>query len=151
SYRRANVPDGVSLVVMNTPPNSATSWLRQVLLRFDRSDRLSEIRLRYQFGPAVPRKGESLLDVLNSGKAGAGEAMPARWDGLGAALPRAGRTASSRWRDDYTVRIYSEDAEGAEMVLLDRPAGSTVLEPKPWRFVSRGVKGASVGDTKQAV
>ena len=82
------------------------------MLRFDKNDRVSEIRLRYQLGPAVAKKGESLLDGLNDAKAGAPESVPARWAGLWSDLPRAGKTTSYRWRDDATVRIYSEDAEG---------------------------------------
>jgi hypothetical protein len=150
-YRRADVPGGVSVVVMTTPPSTATVWVRQVMLRFDRSDRVREIRLRYEFGPAVPQKGESLLEQLQADPAGVGETIPARWAGLWDDLPEPGPTLSRRWRDDRTVQLYSEDTGGAEVVWLDRSGNAANLEAAPWRFVSGGVKGARLGDSRQAV
>lgn len=150
-YRTAEVPEGVS--VMLTGPVAATAPfnLRQVLVRFDTQERVREVRLRYQAGAAKAKKGESPLEQLSDGRAGAPVAIPARWAGLWNDVPEAGAAKSYRWADDRTIRVLNQDAEGCEVILTDRPGDNPSLELAPWQFLSRGLKGAGLGATKQEV
>ena len=51
---------------------------------------------------------------------------------------------SSGWQDDRTTRTTKRDAGGSEVIW--RPRAET-----PWRFVSQGPKGISLGATKQKI
>jgi hypothetical protein len=147
-YRLKTVPGGVSLLNTNVPQPGDVFWARQVLVRFDSQDKVSEIRVRYQEGLAPAKKGAALLDRLNAAPAAQPEALSAPWAGLWADLPAPGpRPTLLRWQDDFTIRTYQRDATHSEVVWRERQAG---VQP-PWRFVHQGPAGCSLGDTKEQV
>ncbi|MFO0927897.1 MAG: hypothetical protein U0736_12795 [Gemmataceae bacterium] len=150
-YRTANVPEGVSVLLTGPVPSTVPYSLRQVLVRFDKDERVREVRLRYQAGTTPAKKGGSPLEQLSDAKAGVPVVVPARWAGLWNDQPEAAAPKSYRWADDRTVRVLNQDADGYEVILADRPTDSPSLDLTPWQFLSRGVKGAGVGDTKQQV
>lgn len=143
-YRASVVPGGLSLLVLNNAEDQAPFWASQVLIRFD-ADKVSEIRVRYAEGGA--RKGETLLARLAAGKAGQPESLAAPWAGLWTDLPATKvKPTFYRWQDDLTTRTYQRDAGGSEIVLRERGAAA-----KPWRFMSRGPQGISLGDERQKI
>lgn len=150
SYRRKAVPEGVSVVALTTPDKTATVWARQLLVRY-KDGKVSEIRVRYQAGPATPKKGESLLERLTDAKAGAAETLPGTWNGLWTDLGETGKIVYRRWVDDRTVRTYQQDEGGMEVVWRDRTAEDDGLEPRPWQFVLRGVPGCGIDDVRGTV
>jgi hypothetical protein len=139
------VPGGLSVLVLSLPDEPVAYWASQILVRFDESATVSEIRVRYAEGGA--KKGETLYDHLSAGKAGEAEGLPAPWAGLWTDKPAQNpRPAFYRWRDDATTRTYQRDAGGSEVTWRDRDA-----KPTPWQFVSRGPTGVSLGEAKKKV
>jgi hypothetical protein len=145
-YKPGKGDDWAGVAILSTPTPTATAWLRQIRLRFA-DDKLSEIRLFYQPGPTAPKKGQTMLDQLTDATAGAPEVIAPRWAGLWADLPAPGKTASYQWADDRTIRTYSEDAGGMEIVLRDR----SDKESDPWQWLSTGVDTMRLGATGDAV
>lgn len=149
-YRRKDLPDGVSIVILTPPDKLMTYWARQLLVRYH-DGAVSEIRLRYHKGPAVVKKGgEPLLKTLIDAS-GAPEPLTPTWAGLWADVPNTGKPAYFRWRDDRTVRTYQRDDGGMEVTWLDRPPQSAALEAPPWLFVSDGFARCKLGDTRESV
>jgi hypothetical protein len=136
-----------SVALLTAPTATATIWLRQIQLRFGEDDKLTEMRLRYQTGPTASRKGQTMLDQLSDAKAGAPETIAPQWAGLWADLSEPGKTASYRWSDDRTIRLYSEDAGGMEVILRDR----SDKEPRPWQWLGTGVGRMRLGETADAI
>jgi hypothetical protein len=150
SYVRKEFPNGLSVVILSNPLKGSLRWARQILLRYDR-ERLAEVRLRYHEGLAPARKGDTLLEQLSAGGAGAPEMVPASWAGLWTGLPRPGRAVEMRWQDDLTIRTYQRDASGSEVVLTDRAAAHAGKPLGPLAYIERGVEGCRLGDTKVQV
>jgi hypothetical protein len=66
--------------------------------------------------------------------------------------PQKPTPALYRWRDDTTVMTLQRDAGGAEVTLRDAPADRpNGVELPPLRFLSRGVDGCSLGDSRSSV
>ena len=145
-YKSGTGDDWAGVALLSTPTPTATAWLRQIRLRFA-DDKLSEMRLFYQPGPTAPTKGQTMLAQLADATAGAPEVVAPRWAGLWADTPAPGRTASYQWSDDRTIRTYSEDAGGMEIVLRDR----SDKEPGPWRWLSTGIDTMRLGETSTAI
>lgn len=146
AYLRKSLADGTSVVVLTNPDPTAAYWARQVLVRYD-GGKVSEIRVRYQFGSVAPKKGESMLERLTDAKAGVPESVPAPWNGLWADLPAPGKIVYARWRDDRTIRSFQQDVGGIEVAWVERKP-----EPaRPWLFVSNGIPGCKLEDTRAAV
>jgi hypothetical protein len=149
SCRRKDFADGVSVVVLSEPLRGSAYWARQIVLRYA-EDKLSEVRLRYQEVGGTRHKGESLLEQLSAGKAGAPEPIPPSWNGLWTGVPRPGKLVAVRWQDDLTIRTYQRDAGGSEVILTDRTVDPGKSQG-PLAFVTAGVKGCRVGDAKEVV
>ena len=98
-YRRKSFPGGMSVMVLTTPTKGVPFWARQIILRYNREDRLAEVRLRYREGLAPARKGEALRDTLNEGQAGApeGRRRPGRSCGATCRGPRPRRCCCAGW------------------------------------------------------
>jgi hypothetical protein len=150
SFRRKDFEGGTSVVMLSEPLKGSVYWAGQIILRYS-GDRLAEVRLRYHEGLVPARKGETLLEQLSAGKAGAPESVAASWDGVWAGLPRRGKTVAVRWQDDLTVRTYQRDGSGAEVVLTDRAPADAGKPLAPLAFISAGVPGCQIGDTKEQV
>lgn len=149
AYRRKELPNGISVVILTKPDEKAPYWARQILVRFDQG-KVAEIRLRYQPGNVKPARGDALLDRLSDTRSGAPETLSARHAGLWSDLGNARKPMELRWRDDRTIRTYQQDDSGMEVTWLDRKPGGS-LEPTPWQFVSQGVPGCQLGDKKDDV
>lgn len=149
-YRLKQLSDGVSLVILTTPPKEMYYWARQVLVRYEQG-RVNEIRVRYQRGPAKVKSGDPLFDRLANVTTGAPEQIPPTWKGLWEDLPDGGKIVCYRWRDDRTVRIYEQHQGGMEVLLRDRPAGVESLELVPWTFVSTGLTNCELGQERREV
>ena len=147
AYSQGKGDNWASVAILNEPTATATSWLRQIQLRFGEKDELVEMRLRYQAGPKALMKGQTMLALLSDAKAGTPETITPLWAGLWADLPEPGKTTSHRWSDDRTIRLYSEDASGMEVILRDRSDET----PGPWQWVGSGVGGMRLGETATAI
>jgi hypothetical protein len=150
-YRRKDLPDGVSVLILTPPDKLMPYWAKQLLVRYH-DGLVSEIRLRYQKGPAQVKKGaaEPLFQTL-SDASGAPEPLPPTWAGLWGDLSNPGKVVYYRWRDDRTVRTYQCDDGGMEVIWLDRPPRSAGLDAAPWRFVSDGIPNARLGESRESV
>ncbi len=147
SYSQGKGDNWASVALLAAPNETATSWLRQIQLRFGEKDELVEMRLRYQAGPKASKKGQTMLTLLSDANAGAPETITPLWAGLWADLPEPGKTTSHRWSDDRTIRLYSEDAGGMEVILRDRSDEA----PGPWQWVGSGVGGMRLGESADSI
>jgi hypothetical protein len=153
ALRRQTLRDGLAVLFLDEPPPTATYWARQAFLRFGPGDRLAELRIRYQEGPAHPTaKAPSLLDELKRGS-GAPEELPAPWAGLWAELGASGRVPTLyRWVDDVTLLTLQRDDGGVEVTLRDCPPDRpTGVDLPPLQFCSRGVEACALGDSRTEV
>ena len=156
SIDQRNLGGDLTLVFRDDPPADAPYGVRQMFLRFGGDDRLSEIRVRYQEGPAKPdERHKSLLGALKEG-GGEPQALPAPWAGLWPDLtPQEPRPALYRWADDVTILTCQRDGGGAEVILRDWPAGLTPDQVNealpPLRFCDEGAAGVLLGQTRADV
>ncbi|MFO0842390.1 MAG: hypothetical protein U0797_08350 [Gemmataceae bacterium] len=148
-YRRKELPDGVSVTFLTPPDKQMPYWAKQLLVRYHEG-RVAEVRLRYQRGPAIVKKGEPLLQSLLDAS-GAPESPRPAWAGLWGDVPNAARPVYYRWRDDRTVRTYQSDEGGMEVTWLDRPPEAEGLEGPAWQFVSTGIPHCKLGDPRSEV
>jgi hypothetical protein len=150
--RKTSLKDGLSLLFLADPAPTAPYWARQMFLRFDAKDRLAEIRIRYQEGPAkaAGKFGAVFEGLRNLG--GMPEEIAAPWIGLWRDLPGAKKPAMYRWRDDATVLTLQRDEGGAEVILRDCPPGMPFgVELPPLQFCDRGVELCALGDAREKV
>ncbi len=153
SIRVQKLSDGWNILFLNEPQATATHWPRQLFVRFNASDRVSEIRTRYQEGPHAPGpKSPSLLDTLKAKPNGAPQALAAPWAGLWTDLPTRKAPVFYRWVDDRTCLIYQRDSGGIEVVLRDCPVeNSDDLLLPPLTFCGRGMEGCQLGEKQSDV
>jgi hypothetical protein len=139
-------------MVMTQVLRGSPFWARQIVLRYDEAARLAEIRIRYQEGLAKTAKGESLLEQLSEGAAGAPEAFGAPWTALWSDLKgRREQALLVRWQDDSTIRTYQRDAGGTEVILTDRAEAEAGKPLGPWLFLAAGPVGCKLGDSRETV
>jgi len=140
-------------VLLNEAPGADDAFApRQVMVRF-RDGRVAELRVRYQEVPPPPGQlRATLVDQLRRNNGGFERLHPAPWSRLWPDLPSQGPPMAVRWADDCTRATLLRDPGGAELVLTDCPADSPegVALP-PLTFVSTGVDGCRLGDTRGAV
>jgi hypothetical protein len=152
NYPRKDFTGGVSVIVRKSPVKGVPFWARQIILRYNARDQLAEVRVRYEEELAPTPKGESLLEKLSDTKAGAPETVPASWLGLWSDLPRSrGKAGEVRWQDDLTTRTYKRDTGGAEVILTDRGSEDAGKPLGLLAFITPGLSGCRLGDTKEAV
>ncbi len=151
SYRRKDLPDGVSLTILTNADKLMPYWARQLLVRYQ-DNKVVEIRVRYQNGPTKAKKGsgDPLLQTFVEAS-GAPEPITPTWANLWSDLPGAAKPKMFRWRDDRTLRTFQSDEGGKEVILRDRPPEMTTLEIPPWAFVSTGLSRVKLGDERAAV
>jgi hypothetical protein len=152
TVRKSPLNDGISLLFLADPPATAPYWARQMFVRFDAANRVAEVRIRYQEGPARPTsKFPALFENLRSA-GGYPEELTGTWSGLWPDLGGGKKPALYRWRDDLTVMTMQRDEGGAEVVLrdcsADKPFG---VELRPLQFCNRGVKLCALGDSREQV
>jgi hypothetical protein len=156
SIIQQNLGGDLSLLFRDAPAPEATFFVRQMFLRFAPDDRLAEIRVRYQEGPARPDEHHpSLLAALKK-SGGEPQSLPAPWAGLWADLPmREPKAALYRWADDATLLTCQRDGGGAEVLLRDWPADATAEQAAealpPLRFCDEGAAGVLLGQARADV
>jgi hypothetical protein len=145
SLRRQALSDGVNLLFAAEPPATATYWARQMFIRFGPDNRVAEVRVRYQEGPAKPSaKAPGLLDALKK-VAGAPKELPGPWAGLWTDLAPRKAPTLYRWHDDRTALTLQRDEGGAEVTLRDCPADRPLgVELPPLQFCTLGYSRATV-------
>ena len=153
SITRQNLGDDLTLLFRDGPAADATYFVRQMFLRFAPDNRLAEIRVRYQEGPALPdERHPSLLAALKK-SGGEPQSAPAPWAGLWTELPmREPKPALYSWADDRTLLTCQRDAGGAEVTLRDWPADATAAPTlPPLRFCDEGAAGVLLGQARADV
>ena len=152
SIIQQNLGGDLSLLFRDAPAKEATFFVRQMFLRFAPDDRLVEIRVRYQEGPARPDQHHpSLLAGLKK-YGGEPQSLPPPWAGLWADLPpREPKPALYSWADDMTLLTCQHDGGGAEVTLRDWPASATAEQAMralpPLRFCVEGAADVLLGQT----
>jgi hypothetical protein len=151
TLRKGPIKDGVSLLFLADPPATAPYWARQMFLRFE-GNRLAEIRIRYQEGPAKPvGKVLGLLDTLRK-QGGMPEELTPSWAGLWRDLAGLRKPALYRWRDDITVLTLQRDEGATEVILRDCPPEHAAgVELPPLQFCDRGIELCALGDSREQV
>ncbi len=148
SIRVQPLSDGLNVLFLNEPPQTATYWPRQLFVRFGADNRVAAVRVRYQEGPHAPDAAEpSLLDSLKKKPNGDPDKQPAPWAGLWTDLRTRRQPVLYRWLDDTTTWTYQNDPGGSEVVLRDCPAEQPLgVELPPLLFCRRGVEACLLGD-----
>jgi hypothetical protein len=153
SLRKMEIDGGWSVYFLSPPAGNGAATPQHFFVRFGPNDKVVELRLRYleRFLPKGDRT-PTLLAHLST-RSGAPEVAPASWSGVWSDLPpQKPAPILYRWHDDTTAMTLQRDAGGAELTLRDLPADKpTGFELPPLRFVSRGVEGCSLGDSRSAV
>lgn len=149
SIRVQPLKDGYNVLFMKEPPAKTVYWPRQLFIRFDKQERVAEIRVRYlEKSQAAGASSPSLLDTLKAKPNGAPATLPAPWAGLWADLTTRKPPVLHRWQDDSTCLTYQKDKGGSEVVLRDC---LDVGQLPPLQFCSRGVKACVLGDSQPDV
>jgi hypothetical protein len=143
---------GFNLVFFSTPAAGVTYWPRQMFVRFDKADKVAEVRVRYQDGSVAPSKDRpSLFDVLKKGN-GAPEKITATWPAVWSDVGERHSARHWRWLDDRTLITLQQDAVTAEVILRDCPADDPLgASVTPLAFLSRGVRACQLGDSREEV
>jgi hypothetical protein len=153
SLRKTEIEGGWSVIFLKPPGSNSAVTPAQLLVRFGPGDKVAEIRLRYleRFVP----KGDTTPTLLGhlSTACGAPEIAAAPWAGLWSDLPaQKPSPALYRWKDDTTIMTLQRDSGGAELTLRDAPADRpNGTELPPLRFLSRGVEGCKLGDSRAPI
>lgn len=153
SVRVQPLSDGLNVLFLDEAPAKATHWPHQLFVRFDKSNRVAEIRVRYQIGPqASGPKAPSLLDTLKAKTNAAPQELPAPWAALWTDLPARKPLHFYRWLDDVTCLTYQRDSGGSEVVYRDCPPEQPHgVELPPLLFCRTGVPGCNLGDSQAEV
>lgn len=144
-------PGGGLMITFNAePPPMATYVPRMLFARFNQAGRAVELRGRYVDGPAA-KTAAWMVDLQGElRKRMAPEELPASWTQLWADLPPKKPTPTLyRWTDDLTVRTFQRDADGVEVIVLDRPLQYENGVPlPPLEYLSHGPPGCVLGSRR---
>ncbi len=151
SVVKRDFPGGLSVTFAGDPAHNLAYVARQMLIRFDSTNRLVELRLRYS--PGSTNGGVSwhkeLLDSLKK-QGGLPWTLPATWALLWNDLPEH-KPASTlySWVDDVTLLTCQLDADGAEVSLRDCPVDHPTGLPLPrLELLPRGPEGCILGQSR---
>jgi hypothetical protein len=146
------IPVGLIATLAGDAPKTASSMVRQVILRFDEKDKLAEASIRYQRGPAanVATWSEALLKSWK--KVGGAPLVSTSASGLlwSDLDPNAGSLKAYSWQDDSTRLTFQTDGATADILLLDCPlehADGTPLPPLA--FLPRGPEKSALSTTRE--
>jgi hypothetical protein len=141
---RQTIPDGLTVTLFGDPPDSEPFTLRQLFIRFDKSDRVAEIRCRYDDGDDRAGNRDWAAEMLNGFRKQAGAPLPAPppWlrisPGAQAKKPEA---IFCSWHDDASSLGYQRDSAGVEVCLRDCPPDHPDGLPlPPLEYLARGTE-----------
>jgi hypothetical protein len=153
AWRQVNAQDSVLLFHLTQPSAQATSWPREIIVRFDSKDRVAELRVLYTEGPARgDARNPGLFEALKKSN-GEPEKVPAAWAGLWTDLPAVGVPAQAyRWHDDVTSLQFQRDSFTTELTLKDCPPDAPYgVKLAPLNTIGGGPTGLSLGTSKADV
>jgi hypothetical protein len=151
---KRDIPGGLMVTFPTENGTSAAYLLRQAFVRFDDKKRAVEIRVRYDDGPSRGKASwaSELLKDLQK-KCGAPRSVPNPWTAIWTDLPaqKPAPTAFS-WTDDVSNLLYSRDAGGVELKLIDCPAELPpgVVLP-PLEALAGGPEHCTLGTTREQI
>jgi len=149
---RQAMPGGLTVTLFGDPRDSEPFTLRQIFVRFDKSDRVAEIRCLYDDGDERSGNGDWATEMLNALKKQAGAPLPVPPPWL-----RVTADAQSKkpdpiffsWRDDASCLCYERDSGGVQVCLRDCPPDHPDGEPlPPLEFLARGTENCLLGMTQ---
>jgi hypothetical protein len=151
---KRDIPGGLMVTFPIESGNSAVYLLRQAFVRFDDKGRAVEIRVRYDDGPSRGKASwaSELLKDLQK-KCGAPQSAPNPWTAVWTDLPAQKPTpAAFSWTDDVSHLLYSRDAGGVELKLVDCPADlpAGVVLP-PLEALAGGPEHCALGTTREQI
>ncbi|MFL5244492.1 MAG: hypothetical protein ACJ8FY_20525 [Gemmataceae bacterium] len=126
-------PGGLLATFAGDAPKTASSVVRQVVLRFDENNKLAEATIRYQRGPAanVALWSEALLKTwkkLGGAPIVSPSASGLLWSDL---EPNASTLKNYSWQDDGTRMTFQSDGATADVMLLNCPVDYADGAPLP--------------------
>jgi hypothetical protein len=140
---------GISVTLVGDPTDKSSTVLRQLLIRFDGSDQVAELRARYAVSPSAERSTEILSVIRKAGGAPRDVPVPASslWGDLPAQRPQP---VGYEWRDDRTRLVYRQDRSGIDIILRDCPPQHPDGVPLPaLSFLARGVDNCELGMSRE--
>ena len=147
---------GFNLFFYSLPAAGVTYWPRQMFVRFDKNNCVTEVQVRYDNGSVLPNKNQLALFDLLKGTNGAPEKLEkpgSTWSGVWTDLPGTRpATPVYRWLDDRTLVTFQRDTFTTEVTLRDCPAEAALgVDLPPLSFCSKGVEGCELGNRRAAV
>ncbi|TMQ32584.1 MAG: hypothetical protein E6K70_17775 [Planctomycetota bacterium] len=153
SVVKSDIPDGLSVTFAGEASREDKYITRQLLVRFDRNGRATEIRARYVAGPGAGQGNAWTNLLLNTVRktAGAPLEMASSWSSVWADAPGRKVVAQAyRWQDDATLAMFQRDAGGAELCLRDCPPDYEDGVPLPaFECLPRGAGAVVLGMKSQ--
>jgi hypothetical protein len=150
---KRDLPGAGLVVTFRGDPAQRDSYvMRQMFIRFDRADRVAEVRVRYVDGPSAGTEVRWMTDLLAKIKKRAGAPIqePSPWAKLWTDLPpQKPAPVLYRWQDDITVLVYQRDAAGVELALRDWSTDPDGSPPPPWEHLPRGLANLQLGTNRQ--
>jgi hypothetical protein len=145
--------NGLTVTFTGEAASSDRTVTRQIFLVFDRTNRLSQIRIRYVDGPAAGNKAAWAAAILAGLTKinGAPTEGTSTWTGLWKDTGRSKVTPQSYlWNDDTTVLMYQCDRDGVEVALFDySDPGASPNGTMRLSYLPAGPENCLLGTTRQ--
>jgi hypothetical protein len=151
SILKQEFPGGLTLTFTADPRRTETSVARQMFFRFDKQDRVIELRARYVDGPAARDSAGWTAELLKSftKRCGAPASAPTSWADLWSDLPpRKPAPFLHRWQDDLSELIYERDNGGVEVRLRDLKSAASL---PALEYLARGPESCLLGMTRDEI
>jgi hypothetical protein len=150
---KRDMPDGIVITLAGEPAPNEAHVPRQIFVRFGEGDKVTEIRARYEPGPAA--KNSWAKDIVTdwNKRAGAALMLPAPWKELwGGEKVSKTRADEYFWKDDHTLATLQTDGSGAELRVRDCPADQPNGIPMaPLEYLSRGPDGIALDTPRDQI
>lgn len=150
SFKTKEFADGVLFIAPGGAPKDKPSMIREIMVRFNKDNRLAWARLRYEQGtPKTPQDRNWPNQVLGTWQASGGVVGPTSSPLLPRTADLSKKPATGvfyRWRDDTTEATYYFDPRlvFVELTLGDRPVDADKAPLPPLSFLPRGPAGIGI-------
>jgi hypothetical protein len=146
------IPGGLAVTFAGEPQDKVVYLPRQLFIRFDARDRVTELRVRYDGTENATDSTAWTNDLANRLKKSYGQPIKIPVGAAAAESDQSQRQSTAthfRWTDDTTLLSCQCDGTGAEIVLRDCPLEHPRGIPlPPLEYMPRGPEGCAVGERR---